>query len=115
MRRPPRPIAMPAHGEARGTERDASGIHLDGGARGSRMLTPAGIEGNDGRDGFGLEKVVDAVRIEATIVDDGPHGDGQCVGGTGLEEAVQTGWPHGEIRDMARGEPDDARAAYALG
>jgi hypothetical protein len=64
------------------------------------MIAPARIEGNDGRDGFGVEKLVDPVRIEATIVDGGPDADGQGVGRTGLEEAVETRRPHGEVRDM---------------
>ena len=93
---------MPAQGEASGAERDAMVVHVGRGARGGRMSAPTGIEGNDGRDGFGVEKMVNPVRIEATIVDGGPDGDGQGVGRTGLEEAVETRGTHGEVRDMAR-------------
>jgi hypothetical protein len=70
------------------------------------MLAPAGIEGNDGRDRFRVEKLVDPVGIEATIVHGGPDGDGQGVGRTGLEEAVETRRPHGAVRDMARFEQE---------
>jgi hypothetical protein len=70
------------------------------------MIAPAGIESKDGRHGFRLEKMGDPVRIEATIVNGGPDGDGQGMGRTGLEEAVETRRPHGEVRDMARFEPE---------
>src|SRR4029450_3808030 len=40
----------------------------------------------------------DAIRVEATVVDDGAHRDGQRMGGADLEEAVYTGWPHREVR-----------------
>jgi hypothetical protein len=53
-----------------------------------------------------LEKLGDPVRLEATIVHGGPDGDGQGVGRTGLEEAVETRRPHSEVRDMARFEQE---------
>jgi hypothetical protein len=53
-----------------------------------------------------LEKMGDPVRIEATIVTGGPDGDGQGMGRTGLEEAVETRRPHGAVRDRARFEPE---------
>lgn len=83
-----RPKAVTAHGEPRGTQGHALGIDLDGGARGCRVLPPARVQGDDRRNGFGLEKVIDALGVEATVVDDGAHRDGQRVGGAGLEEAV---------------------------
>jgi hypothetical protein len=64
------------------------GIDLYGCARGCRVLPPARVQGDDRRDGFGLEKVIDAIRVEATVVDDGAHRDGPRVGGADLEEAV---------------------------
>jgi hypothetical protein len=51
-------------------------------------VPPARVQGNDRRNGFGLEEVIDAIRVEATVVDDGAHRDRQRVGGAGLEEAV---------------------------
>jgi hypothetical protein len=53
-----------------------------------------------------MEKLGDPMRIEATIVHGGPDGDGQGVGRTGLEEAVETRRPQGEVRDMARCEQE---------
>jgi hypothetical protein len=79
------------------------------------MIAPARIEGNDGRDGFRFEKLVDPVRIEATIVHGGPDGDGQGVGRTGLEEAVETRRPQGEVRDMARCEHEMHRQGMLRG
>jgi hypothetical protein len=75
-------------------------------AGGGRRLASTRIEGNDRRDRFGLEKLIDAVRIEATIIDSSPHGDRHGMGRTGFQEAVQTGRPHREVRHMARGDHD---------
>jgi hypothetical protein len=70
------------------------------------MLASAGIEGNDGGDGFSLEKVIDTIRVEATVVDDSAHRDRQRMGGAGLQEAVETGRPHGEVSDVGGSQPD---------
>lgn len=99
-------VAMAAHEDPGRAQRDAMVVHLAGGPRGPRVVAPTRIEGNDGRDGVGLEKLGDAVGIEATVVDDRTHGDRQGVGGTGLEELVETGRSHGKIGDMAWGNPD---------
>jgi hypothetical protein len=97
---------MVAHGEPGRAPWDAMGVHLRGCSRGPRMVTPARIEGDDGGDGFGLHKLVDAVGIEPTIIDHRPDGEGQCVGRTGLEEAIQAGGCHGKVGDMPGGEVD---------
>src|SRR5262249_17814819 len=111
----PRVVTVSTHGEPGGTERSPRRVDLRRGAGGRRVLTPPRIQGNDGRDGFGLEKLIDAVRIEATIVDDRTHSDRQGVGGTGLKKAVQTGRSHGEVRDMARGDVQVHRQGMLCG
>jgi hypothetical protein len=85
------------------------------GACGSRVLPPTGIAGDDGGDGFGLHKVVDAVGIQPAVVDDGPHGDRQGMRRTGLQEAVQTGRPHGEVGDVGGSQPDMDRQGMVWG
>jgi hypothetical protein len=112
---PPWPKALPAHGEARGAERDAMVVPVGRCARGGRMIALARMEGNDGRDGFRVEKLVAPVRIEAPIVHGGPDSDGQGVGRTGLEEAVETRRPHGAVRAMARGEQEMHREGMLRG
>jgi hypothetical protein len=79
------------------------------------MIAPTGMEGNDGRDGWGVEKMVEPVRIEATIVDGGPDGDRQGVGRTGLEEAVETRGTQGEVRAMTRCEQEMHREGMLWG
>jgi hypothetical protein len=93
---------MPAHGESCRAEWHAVVVDVGRSAGGGRVIATTGIEGNDGCDGFGLEKMGDPMRIEATVIDGGPDGDGQGVGRTGFEEAVETQGTHGEVRDMAR-------------
>lgn len=112
---PTRPKAMPAHGEASRAERDAMVVDLGRGTGGLGVLAPARIEGNDGCDGFRVEKLIDPMRIEATIVHGSPDGNGQGVGRTGLEEAVETRRPHGEVRDMARCEHEMHRQGMLRG
>src|SRR6516165_2255608 len=85
---PPWSQTVTAHREARGTQGDALRVDVCRRAGGCRMLASTRIEGNDGGDGFGLEKVIDAIRVEATVVDDGAHRDRHHVGGAELEEAV---------------------------
>lgn len=103
---PTRPKAMPAHGEASGAERDAMVVHVGRRARGCRVFAPAGIEGNDRRDGFCLDKVVNAMGIEPAVIDHRADRDWQRMRSTGFEEAVQTGRPQGEVGDMGRSQPD---------
>src|SRR5215510_6995467 len=74
---PPGPKAVPAHGEPGGTQGHALLVDMRCRAGGGRMLASAGIEGNDGGNGFGLEKVIDTIRVEATVVDDSAHCDRQ--------------------------------------
>jgi len=93
---------MPAHGESCRAEWHAVVVDVGRSAGGGRVIALTGMEGNDGCDGFGLEKMVDPMRIEATIIDGGPDGDGQGVGRTGFEEAVETQGTHGAVRAMAR-------------
>jgi len=67
---------MAAHGEPGGAQGYPLVVHVGRGACGGRMLPPTGIEGDDGGDGFGLDKLIDAVGIEATVIDDCAHGGG---------------------------------------
>ena len=83
-----RPKAVAAHGEPGGAERDPLRVPLCRGTGGRRMRTSAGMERDDGRDGFRLEKLGEAIGVEAPIVDNSAHRDGQRVGGAGLEEAL---------------------------
>jgi hypothetical protein len=73
------------------------------------MLVPADIEGNHRCNGFRLDKVVDAIGIESTVVDDCAHGDRQVVGGAGFQKAILTGGAYDEVGDLAWGEADVRR------
>jgi hypothetical protein len=68
------------------------------------MLASAGMEGNDRGDGFGLEKLVDPMGIEATVVHASAHRDRYIVSRAGLQETVQTARAHREVGHMARGD-----------
>jgi hypothetical protein len=100
------PKAVAAHRESCRAQGNALGVDLKRRAGGGRMVPPPGIEGNDGREGFGLYKVRDALGIQPAVVDDGPHGDRQGMCRTGLEEAGQTGRPHREVGVVGGSEPD---------
>jgi hypothetical protein len=99
-----RVVTVAAHGEPGGAEGDAVVVDLERGAGGHWGVPPAGIEGDDGCEGFGLEELGDAIRVEATVVDDGAHRDGQRRGGAGLEDAVSTGRPHREVGAVGWGK-----------
>lgn len=100
------PKAVAAHGEPGGAQGDAVIVDLGSGTCGSRVLPATGIQGDDGGDDFGLHKLVDAERIQPTVVHDGPHRNRQGMRLTGLEKAVQADWAHGEVGDMGGSEPD---------
>ena len=70
------------------------------------MLASTRIEGKDGGDGFGLEKLGEPMRIQATVIDGGADGDRHGMCGTGLEEAIQTGRPQREVGHLAWGNVD---------
>jgi hypothetical protein len=63
------------HGAASGTERSPILVDLRRGAGGSRVLAPPRLQGHNRRAGFGLEKLVEAMGIEATVIDDRAHGE----------------------------------------
>ena len=103
---PPGPQAGAAHGEPGGTQGHALRVAMRCRARGGRMLASAGMEGNDGGEGVGLEQVLDTIRVEATVVDDSAHRARQRMGGAGLQEAVETGRPHGAGSAVGGSQPD---------
>ena len=111
----PGPMAMPPHRQPGGAQGYPVVVDMVGGACRGRGLLAPGIEGDDGGDGFGLYKLVDAERIQPAVVDDSPHGDGQGMRRTGLHETLETGWPHGEVGARGGGQPDVDRQRMLRG
>jgi len=70
------------------------------------MLPPARMQGDDRCDGLGWDNPIDAVGIEATVVDHRAHRDWEGVRRAGLQETIQTRGAHGTVSDMTRGEAD---------
>jgi hypothetical protein len=101
---PTGPTAVAAHGEPGGTQGAPLGIDVGGGTGGGGVFATARLERDDGGDGFGREKLGEAIRVEATVIDDGAHRDGHRVGGTGLEEAIYTGRPQREVGAVGWGQ-----------
>jgi hypothetical protein len=78
------------------------------------MVAVAGVEGDNGRDVFSLPKAVDAQGILAAVIDGGMHLHGELMGGSGLEQSMQTGWSHGEVGVMGWLDEDLPRQGMVL-
>lgn len=79
---------MAAHGQPCRAQRDSGVVDLGGGASGGVMLAAPEIEGDDGRDLLGVQLRVEALGIQARVMDCRADRDGEAVGREELEQPV---------------------------
>src|SRR5262245_57155620 len=97
---------MSARRESGETDRDAFVVDVFGGAAGLGVLSPPGIERDDGVDAFGEQEFIIAESIVSRIVNGGLDREFQAVLFASFVESVEAFEREGEIAFTGLGDRD---------